>query len=80
MQPFGLLVGGHPFIISKYMAGQEQKLNPETTPQDTDAGVEARANDIIEALADIRAWQDGERKAGAEAEAGQSQPTKDQNN
>ncbi len=48
------------------MLGEEQKLIPEAQPKD--AGAEARASDIIEALVQTKAWQDAEHKAAAEAE------------
>lgn len=49
------------------MLPEEQKKSSEQFIND--AGAEARANDIIDALIEVKAWQDGERKAGAEAEA-----------
>jgi len=48
------------------MLGEEQKHIPEEQPKD--AGADARANDIIDALVQTKAWQDSERKADAEAE------------
>lgn len=68
--PNGPLVGGRPFIrykakIKANMMPEEQKKTVESV---NDAGAEARANDIIDALIEVKAWQDGERKAAAEAE------------
>ena len=48
------------------MLPEEQKKQSEQYVND--AGAEARANDIIDALIESKAWQDGERKAEAEAE------------
>ena len=53
------------------MLGEEQAKTPDQPmagQPNTDAGAEARANDIIEALVETKAWQDSERKAAAEAE------------
>ncbi len=49
------------------MLPEEQKKQSEQFIND--AGAEARASDIIDALIEVKAWQDGERKAEAEAEA-----------
>lgn len=32
-----------------------------------DAGQQARTNDVVDALIEMKAWQDGQRKAEAEA-------------
>ncbi|EKD76728.1 MAG: hypothetical protein ACD_43C00009G0007 [uncultured bacterium] len=42
------------------------KINP-TTDDKPDAGQQARANDVVDALIEIKAWQDSQRKAEAEA-------------
>lgn len=39
-----------------------------THDEKPDAGQQARANDVVDALIEIRAWQDSQRKAEAEAE------------
>lgn len=60
------------------MIGEEQSVIPPSHPSQPhtpDAGAEARANDIIEALVQTKAWQDSERKADDEKKVYGSNPT-----
>lgn len=68
-------VGGTPLIhFQKFVNNIEfyifmpevTKINP-TTDDKPDAGQQARANDVVDALIEIKAWQDSQRKAEAEA-------------
>lgn len=54
---------GGPESLRPNMAHKEPVLDQ------SDAGQRARTKDVEEALVEKRAWEDGERKAEAEAEA-----------
>lgn len=71
--------GGAPLFIL-LMPGQTQpQIQPQTQslpqPPAPDAGAEARANDIIDALIQTKAWQDSQRKVDAEEKHYESQTT-----
>lgn len=58
---------GGPESLRPNMAHREPVL--EEKIDQSDAGQRARTGDVEEALVEKRAWEDGERKAEAEAEA-----------
>jgi len=41
--------------------------NNKPTEDKPDAGQQARTNDVVDALIEMKAWQDSQRKAEAEA-------------
>jgi hypothetical protein len=69
-------VGGTPLIhfqiflnaLDLSMPEETNKPAPQSTEPKPDAGQQARAKDVVDALVEIRAWQDSQRKAEAEAE------------